>query len=68
MNQCYLLINPDSSINYGGDGAVDEHVHLEGLKLLQFEEITLSDLVGNIPAVYASWDDKNQCVTDIRKQ
>lgn len=66
MTGCYLLINPDGSINYASEGAMDAHLHREGLSMIQCKDKTWPELVGDIPALYAHWDAQHQCVFDIR--
>lgn len=58
----YLLINKDNSINYGNEHPVDEKLNFEGLKLIEFPEKSLNDVVGNVSPDEAFWDEENQIV------
>ena len=56
----YLLINSDNTINYGNDHPIDQNLDFEGLKLIEFPDKTLEEVVGDIAPLEALWDEDNQ--------
>lgn len=55
----YLLINRDNSINYGNDHPIDERLDMDGLRLLEFPNKSLYEVVGDIMPYEAYWDEVN---------
>ena len=58
----YLLINSDNSINYGDNHPVREDLHMGGLRLVEFLEKELHEVVGDILPEEAYWDSEREVV------
>ena len=58
----YLLINSDSTVNYGNDHPIDPTLVFEGLELIEFPDKTLTEVVGNVKPHEAFWDKTTKSV------
>ncbi|GLS26151.1 hypothetical protein [Marinibactrum halimedae] len=56
----YIFINPDNSVNYANNHPVNWHLFHEGLRLIEFPEKELFEVVKDIPPEYARWDEELQ--------
>lgn len=58
----YILINPDNTINYGADHPINPALGFEGVRLVEFPEKSLHEVVGDIKPLEAYWDEESQTV------
>ena len=56
----YLLINPDKSINFTDDHPIKKNLYFEGLKLVEFSDKKLKEVMGDIALIQALWDECTQ--------
>ena len=56
----YLLINPDKSINFADDHPIKKNLHFEGLKLVEYSDKKLKEVMGDIALIQALWDERKQ--------
>lgn len=56
----YLLINPDKSINFADEHPIKKNLHFEGLKLVEFSQKRLKEVMGDIALIQARWDERTQ--------
>lgn len=58
----YLLINLDQSINFADEHPIKKGLNFDGLKLIEFPEKKLKEVIENIQLGSALWDETRQKV------
>lgn len=58
----YLLINKDNSINFGDNHPVDKRLNFEGVRLIEFPDKELHEVVGDVDPFEAYWDEATETV------